>query len=49
MDALLKKQEKDKKITTEMKFIDRTKLISSEFDRTMLFGNTFSHQKDVYK
>ena len=32
-----------------MKQVDKAQLMENDFDKEMFLGNTFSHQKDVYK
>lgn len=47
LKGLVEKQEKDKKISDQMKKIDKTKLINSQFDKEILFGKTFRHGESV--
>ncbi len=45
MEALNKKQNKDKMLTDKMKKVDRAAFAENEFDKEMFFDNTFGHQK----
>lgn len=45
MEALKKKQNKDKVVIDKMKKVDRAAFAESEFDKEMFFDNTFGHQK----
>ncbi len=47
LEALIKKQERDKVVIDKMKKVDKNAFASNDFDKEMFFGKTFEHRGQV--